>query len=144
MGSAIDGSAPATEHAVYIANALDPGPHDLSFSDFTVDGRGGLASAFHFFHSEPGAPNATGVTVQRLHVTGTQQAIILWDSTLRDITFDMVDITGALTYAVRYETVGSTGIVFSNITSTGSGFAGFHSSEGAAPVGVTFSNSSFE
>ena len=37
--------------------------------------------------------------VRRLHVIGTQQAIIVWNSTLRNITFDTVDITNALAYA---------------------------------------------
>ena len=141
-GSATSPSAPAVDHAIYIANALDPGPHDLLFSDITVDGRGGLASAFHFFHSSAGAPNASNVTVRRLHVTGTQDAIILWDSTLHDITFDSVDITDALSYAIRYEALGSTGMILSNITSTASGREGFYSSEGPDPPGVTISNSS--
>ena len=132
------------DHAVYIAHALGSGPHDLLFEDITVDGRGGLASAFHFYHSEPGAPNAHGVTVRGLHVRGTQQAIILWDATLRNITFDNVDVTGALAYAVRFETVGPTGIVFSNITSTGSGYRGFYSSLGAHPAGVKFVNDAFD
>jgi hypothetical protein len=141
-GSATSSSAPATDHAIYIANALKPGPHDLVFTDITVDGRGGLASAFHFFHSSGAAPNASRMTVRRLHVTGTQQGIIMWDETLHDITFDSVDITGALNYAIRYETVGSTRIVFSDITSTGSGYQGFYSTEGPDPAGVTFSNTS--
>ena len=62
---------------------------------------------------------------------------------MRNITFDDVDITGALGYAVRYESVGSTGIVFKNITSTGSGLKGFYSTQGSRPAGVTFSNNSF-
>ncbi len=41
--------------------------------------------------------------------------------TLRNITFDTATITDALSVAVRYESPGATGIVFANITSTGSG-----------------------
>lgn len=141
-GSATTRSSPAQEHAFYIANALEPGPYNLLFEDIVVDGRGGLASAFHLFHSAEGAPNATNVTVRRLRVTGTQQAIMLWDSTLRDVVFDDVTITGAMTYAIRYESSGSSGIVLSNITSTGSGYAGFYSSEGARPTGLTFRQAS--
>jgi hypothetical protein len=69
-------------------------------------------------------------------VTGTQQAIIIWNSTLRNITIDGATITNALAYAVRYESDGATGIVLSNITSTGSGYAGFYS-PGHQPPGVT-------
>ena len=143
-GSARTRSSSALDHAIYIAQALDPGPHDLLFEDIAVDGRGGLASAFQFFHSEPGAPNASKVVIRRLHVRGTQQAIILWDPTLRNVRFEDVDISGALLYAVRYETVGSKGIVLSHVTSTGSGTQGFYSTEGNAPDGVTVVDSTFE
>jgi len=140
-GSSTSRSAPAVDHAVYIANALDPGPHDIAFENLTVDGRGGLASAMHFFHSTPAAPNASDLTVRGLQVIGTQQAIMLWDPTLRNIRFDDVRITNALVYAVRYETVGAKGIVLSDVRSTGSGFAGFFSSRGSSPSGITITNS---
>jgi hypothetical protein len=128
----------ATDHAIYVAMAVG-GPHDLLFEDVTVDGRGGLASAFHFFRSDSANLNAWNVTVRRLTVTGTQQAIMLWDPTLRDITFETAVITDALSVAVRYESPGATGIVLEGITSTGSGSGkGFQSSLGPAPPGVTF------
>lgn len=142
-GRATSASAPGNDHAISVAQAVG-GPHDLLFEDITVDGRGGLAGAIVFYYSTATERNAWNVTVRRLHVTGTQQAIMLWDPTLRDITFDTADITDALSLAVRYESPGATGIVFANITSTGSGSGkGFHSSLGAAPPGVTFSNNSF-
>jgi hypothetical protein len=137
-GSATSHSAPALDHAIYVANALDPGPHDLVFDNVAVDGRGGLASALHFFHSSAGAPNASHVTIRDLRVTGTQQAVILWDSTLRDIVFEGGTITGAMNYAIRYETTGSLGIVIRDMTSVGSGFDGFYSSLGSAPAGISF------
>jgi hypothetical protein len=137
-GSAHFASSPALDHAFYIANALDPGPHDLLFENITVDGRGGLASAFQFFHSTSAAPNASDLIVRGLRVTGTQQGLILWDPTLHDITFDDVVINGAFAYGVRYETVGSTDILLSNVTSRRSGFGGFRSSQGSHPPGVTF------
>jgi hypothetical protein len=87
--------------------------------------------------------NAWNVTVKRLHVTGTQQAIIMWDPTLRTFRFDGADITNALSHAVRHEAKGASGIVYANITSTGSGVRGFYSSMGSKPSGVTFSNNSF-
>jgi hypothetical protein len=142
-GRATSASGPATDHAFYIAQAVG-GPHDLLFEDITVDGRGGLASAFHFYHSDSSHPNAWNVTVRRLYVSGTQQAIILWDPTLRNITFDTATITDALSVAVRYESPGATGIVLANITSTGSGSGrGFYSSLGSSPDGVTFVANSF-
>ena len=134
----------ASDHAFYISQGLGTGPHDLLFEDITVDGSGYLASAFHFFHSDAMHPNASDVTVRRLTVTGTQQAIILWDDTLRNITFDYADIAGALNVAVRYESAGATGVTLANIVSTGSGSgSGFYSSLGDQPPGVTFDNNSF-
>ncbi len=142
-GRATTASAPADDHAIYVSQATD-GPHDLLFEDITVDGTGGLASAFHFYHSDATHRNASNVTVRRLHVRGTQQAIMLWDETLRDITFDTADIVDALSFAVRYESPGATGIVLANMTSTGSGSGkGFHSSLGPNPPGITFANDSF-
>ena len=136
-GQATSADAPATEHAFYISNAKGVGPNHLLFEDITVDGTGGLASAFQFDHGDAANPNASNVTVRRLHVTGTQQAIILWVPTVHDITFDDVTISRASRYAIRYETRGATGIVMSNITSTGTGSQGFYSSEGSDPAGLT-------
>ena len=141
-GSATSADAPAVDHAFYISNARVEGPHDLLFEDITVDGSGGLASAFHFDHGTAADPNATGVVVRRLHVTGTQQALILWQPPLHDITFDQVDISGALSHAIRFESIGATDIVFSNITSTGSGNEPFFSMLGAHPPGVTLTDDS--
>lgn len=142
-GGATNASAPASDHGIYISQATD-GPHDLLFEDITVDGTGGLASAFHFYHSDPTHRNAWNVTIRRLYVRGTQQAIMLWDGTLRDVTVDTADIVDALSVAVRYESPGATGIVLANIRSTGSGSGkGFQSSLGPSPPGVTFINNSF-
>jgi hypothetical protein len=138
-GRATSASGPTTDHAFYLSYAIG-GPHDLLFEDITVNGAGHLASAFHFYHSDGADQNARNVTVRRLLVSGTQQAIILWDPTLRNITFDTAQITDAISFAVRYETTGSKGIVFKNITSKGSGSAGFYSTQGSAPAGVTFVN----
>ena len=134
-------SSPTTDHAFYNSYAVG-GPHDLLFEDISVNGAGHLSSAFHFFHSNATNQNAWNVTVRRLRVTGTQQAIILWDPTLRNITFDTATISNALDVAVRYETVGAKGVHLTNITSTGSGNYGFYSSQGSHPAGVTFTNDS--
>ena len=136
-GNATSASSPTTDHAFYISEAVG-GPHDLRFSDITVDGAGGLATAFHFFHSDEANQNAWNVTIERLHVKGTQQAIVLWDATLHDITIDTADISDALRFAIHYEQ--GAAITLANITSTGSGSAGFYSSLGSTPAGVTFVN----
>lgn len=133
-----------TDHAIYISQALGTGPSGLVLEDITVDGRGGLASAVQFFHSDAAHPNAHDVTIRRLTVTGTQQALILWDGTLRNITVDYADISGALNTAVRYEAAGASGITLANIWSTGSGSgSGWVSSLGAQPSGVVLDNNSF-
>ncbi len=139
-GSATSASAPAVDHAVYIANAAGEGPHDILIEDLTVDGGGYLASAVHFDHGDDTNPAASKVTVRRLSVVGTQQAIILWEPRLHDITFDGATIRDALRYAVRYESIGGSGIVFANMTSTGSGVQGFFSSQGVTPAGVALTN----
>ncbi|HEY7131881.1 MAG TPA: hypothetical protein VH440_06495 [Candidatus Limnocylindrales bacterium] len=142
-GSATSISSGTTDHAFYISDAKGTGPHDLVFEDISVDGRGGLATAFHFFHSQSGSPNASSVTVRRLTVTGTQQAILLWDGTMRNIQFDHATITGVLKYGVRYESAGASGIRFSYITTRNSGSRGWYSSMGAHPAGVTLVGNSF-
>jgi hypothetical protein len=142
IGLATTSSGRTWEHAVYFSHAKTTGPHHIVIDDLTVDGRGGLASAIHFDHGTAANPAATNVLIRRMKVTGTQQAIILWTPTVHNVTFDTVTISNALGYAVRYESIGATGIVFKNITSTGSGLKGYYSSQGASPSGVTFSNNS--
>jgi hypothetical protein len=121
------------------------GPHDLLLESLTVDNpTHSIEAALNFYHSDASNRNAWNVTVRRLQVNGTQQAITLWDPTLRNITVDTATITNALRVAVRYESAGASGITFANITSTGSGSGtGFRSSEGPSPPGVTLINNSF-
>ena len=130
------------DHGIYIAHAVRVGPHDLLFKNITVDGRGNLASAVHFDHGDTTNPPAWNVTVLGLHVTNTQQAIILWSDRLKNIVFDGADISGAKAYGVRFESSGASGIVFRNITSVNSGYRGFYSSMGSSPPGVTLLNNS--
>jgi hypothetical protein len=132
------------DHAVYFSHAVG-GPHDLVLDGLVVDGGGGLDSALHFYHSDSANANAWNVRVRRLRVTGTWQAVILWDKTLRDISIDDARITDARNVAVVFESPGADGIVFSNFYSTGSGAGrGFYSTLGDRPPGVTFVNSSFD
>ena len=80
------------------------------------------------------------IAVRGLRVTGTQQGLILWGPTLHDITFDNVVITGALTYGVRYETVGSTDILLSNVTSADPASPGSGAARDRIRPGITFDN----
>jgi hypothetical protein len=141
-GNATSLSAPTTDHAIYVSEALD-GPHDLLFENLTVDGQGGLASGLVFYHSDASNLNAWNVMIRRLRITGTQHGIILWDQTLHDITIEAATITDVLGSAISYESPGATNILLSDVTSTGSGAGtGFQSSLGPAPPGVTFRNTS--
>ena len=128
---------------MYFSKAVG-GPHDIVLENLSVDGSGGLDSAIHAFHSDAANENAWNVTITGLSVSGTDQAIILWDSTIHDWTIRDSTITNATDYAVRYESPGATGINFTNVTSTGSATGrGFYSSLGTNPPGVTFTNNSF-
>ena len=136
---------PPRDQGIYVSNAAGDGPHDLLFEDIRVDGAGGLASAFAFGHDWGVA--AHDVTVRRLAVTGTEQAIILWSTPpLRNITFDGATIRDARKFAIRYEFDGEAfaGIHFQGISSAGSGEGGFFSSKGPQPPGVSFSNNQLQ
>jgi hypothetical protein len=137
----LTGTGGINDHAIYFSLA-DGGPHDLVLEDITVDGTGGLSTALHFYHSDSANKNAWNVTVRRLTVNRVQQAIMLWDSTLRNIRIDTATITNSRDFAISYEHAAA-GIVLANITSTGSGQLGFYSSMGATPPGVSFVNNSF-
>lgn len=140
-GRATSPSAPNTDAAIYIAHAVG-GPHHLRFVDINVDGSGHLGSAIQFYHHDSRNPNARNVEIRNLTVNRTQVAIMIWDSTLRNITIDTATVTNAMRFAVSYEKPGE-GILLRNITSTRSGVRGFDSSYGKYPPGVTFRNNSF-
>lgn len=140
-GRSTSPSASNTDQAIYIAQAVG-GPHDLRLLDINVDGRGYLGSAIQFYHHYSDNPNAWNVLIRGLTVTRTQVAIMIWDSTLRNITVESAKITNAMRHAVSYEAAAS-GILLKNNTSTGSGEEGFSSSYGKNPPGVTFSGNSF-
>lgn len=139
-GGATSASSGATEHAIYIANAAGVGPNHLLLQDISVDGRGGLGSAIQFDHGTSASPNGSYITIRRLHITGTQQAILFWSPAVRNITFDTVDIHSAIRFAVRFESLGASGVVLTNVVSTGSGAQGFYSSMGSHPPGLTLRN----
>ena len=124
-------------HAVYFSWAASPGAHDIILDGLTVDDPNGYMTAgFHFYHSDAANPNVNNVTIRNSHVIGTQQAIIMWDTTVHDVVVEDSTITGAKSTAVTYEH--GTAITLRRVTSTGSGVVGFYSSLGANPPGVTF------
>ncbi len=131
---------------VYFAQALGVGPHDLLVEDLTVDGSDpfSLWSAIHAYHGTVVAPPSYNVTIRRLKVTGTPFPIVLWDDTAvqHDWLIDGATISGAGSYAVRFESVGARNILLNAMTSTGSGYGGFYSSMGTTPPGVSFTNDS--
>lgn len=141
-GRATSISAPTTDHAIYFSEAVG-GPHDILIDGLTVDGSGYLASAVHFYHHDQVNANAWNTTIKNVYVNGTQQALIIWDTSLHDILVDNFNVTNALDNALRYENAG-TKITVQNSTSTGSGSgSGFYSSYGLNPPGLTLINDSF-
>lgn len=140
-----------SEHGAYFSHSQD-GCHDILIEDFTVEATDamGLASGIHADHADNGLVNAYNVTVRNLTFHGNgaqgssvQDGIILWTVPLHDWTFDGATITNDNGNSVRYEATG-TNIVFQNVTTTGSRFQPFYSSQGANPPGVTFINCSFQ
>ena len=132
------GGSGATDHGVYISRAIG-GVHDIMLEDFDVDGSpaDGLHSALHLYHSTPDQPNGHTITARRWRVRGTNQAIIVWDATVRDIVVEDVRIENARSAAVRYEQGGT--LTLRRVISSGTpGGKGFYSSLGANPPGVTF------
>jgi hypothetical protein len=130
-------------HGVYISRASSPGAHDIVIDGYTVeDPNFALKSAVHFYHNEPGNPNAWNVTIRNMQVTGTDQAVMIWDQTLHDVVVEYSTITAARKGGVRYE-YGSA-ITLRQITSTGSGQYGFYSSVGTSPPQVSILNCNFD
>ena len=134
---------PPRDQGIYISNTETDGPHDLLFEDITVDGVGGLTSAFAIGHDWGAA--AHDVTIRRLTVDNAEQAYILWSTpALRNITLDGARITNARKFAIRYEADGDpfVGIVIKDVISSGSADGGFFSTGGQSPPGLTIINSS--
>ena len=141
-GSATTTGGPSTDHAIYVSKAAG-GPHDLVFEDITVDGRGGLG-AIHFFSHVRRQPECLERVGPRVdgdwdpaghHPVGLHPA--------PNIVIDHATVTDALSYGVRYEDPGSD-IFLANVTTTGSGRQGFHSSMGSNPPGIVFIGDTLE
>ncbi len=132
--SIVSASTGSGDHALYFSQAVG-GPHDILIDGLRVDGSGGVDSALHFFHSDAVNANAWNVTVRRLAVTATDQAIVVWDATIRNLLIEDSTITGATGSAIRYE---AGQVTLRRVASTSSGQYGFYSSKGPNPPGVTF------
>lgn len=130
------------DHSIYIADSASPGVHDILVENYTVDGAGGVNTALTMYHSAAGFPNASNVTVRNIDVTGTNQAIEIWDATINGLLIEKAAIRNVRSRAVRYET--GKAVTLKDMVSTGTpSGVGFYSSKGATPADVTFINCSF-
>lgn len=129
----------ATDHAIYGAHAAGAGPNNFLFEDIDIDCSGGLASGFHFYHSESGNPNCSYWTTRRFVIKRAQQGLILWDSTMHDMVFEDGTITDSSQTAVTYHNP-TRGNKLTRVNSTGSGQTGLYAPSGQA--GLTLNNCS--
>lgn len=132
-------------HAIYFSKAASPGPHDLLIDGLTVVDTGQIKAALHFYHDYlSGAGddgyNTQNVTIRNAHISGTDQAVMIWARTINNVLIEDSTITGAR-IAVRYEY--GNGITLRRVTSTGSSI-GFYSLLGPNPPGVTFIDTSLK
>ena len=136
------GDTPTHGHAVYFSWAVG-GAHDILIDNMFVDDPNGwVTAAWHFYHSDASNQNAWNVTIRNSKVTGTNQAVMLWDATLHDIVIEDTTFTGAKQFAIRYEEAAAARrVTLRRVTSTGSGQQGFFSYSGSNPPGVTFIDS---
>jgi hypothetical protein len=139
-------SSDINAQGVYFAHASGTGPNHLLLEDLTVDGSDPLSlwSAIHAYHGDSSHPPSSNVTIRRLTVRGTFNAVVLWNNTgiQRNWLIEGAKISGARERAVRFESIGATNIVLKDMVSTASGTGGFYSSLGAHPPGVSFVNDS--
>jgi len=144
MSSCRSNSGSINEQGIYFAHAAGVGPHDLLLEDIAVDGSGTnpLWSAIHAYHGDSANPGSYNVTIRRLHVTGTTNAIVLWVDGLHDWLIEGGTITNAADHAISFNSSPASNIVFKDLVSTGSGSSGFSSLVGTTPRGVTFVNDS--
>lgn len=135
----------ANDWAIYIAEAIG-GPHDILFDGLTFVAaptnplHGVLQFYTHGYGN--GTTGSWNVTARNINITGSSQALLVWDPTARDIIIEDATVTNATRFAVRYESGSPT--TFRRVTSTGSGVQGFYSSKGPNPPEVTFVDTNFK
>ncbi len=129
----------ANDHGIYISEAIG-GVHDILFDGltFVAAPTNPLHSVLHLYNHgyDNGTTGSYNITFRNANITGSRQAIILWDRFSSNILIEDTTITGATNFAVRYEK--GSPVTLRRVTSTGSGVQGFYSSLGPNPPGVTF------
>lgn len=118
------------------------GNHDILVDGFKSSAA--LWSQVHIYHDDQAGPgygitikNAQWILSRQPHA---QMGIVAWSTKIRDYLFEDITISGANEYAIRHA-VGGT-MIFRRVTSTNSGKAGFYSSLGSNPAGITRENCS--
>lgn len=122
------------DHAVYFSSSSTPST-GITIDDLTVDSpAGGVQSALHFYVQPALGVGPQGVAVNRMAVSGTDQAVMCYDDSLRGLAVNDSTIAGARVYAVRYQYPNAT-VALSRVASTGSGSKGLY-----VPAGVSTAN----
>jgi hypothetical protein len=119
------------DHSIYFSSDA---AHDILIEDYTSTPGQGIASALQFHHS----PNVYNLTVRRMHVSGTQSAILMYDSTLHDVLIEDSDIRDARDVALNVAWTGAN-VVLKNVVSTGGTYYVY-----GQPAGLTLINCSFQ
>ena len=107
---------PENDHLIYFSK---DGAHDILIEDYTATPGASIQSALQFYHS----PNVYDLTVRRMHVVGTQSAILIYDGTVHDVLIEDSDIRDARDAALNVATTGAN-VVLRNVTSVNSGGGG--------------------
>ena len=124
----------ATAWGLYFGDAQGTGHHHIRARGWTVRaGHKGLAGGLQFYHSDPGSGNynAHDIEVDGWLIDQTEQAIMVWDDTIKNIWIHDVTITKSGVYAVRQQYGAFT---LERVVSTGSGSKGL---QAASPSRVT-------
>jgi hypothetical protein len=132
MLPSIVASTANNDHLIYFSKDA---AHDILIEDYTATPGASIKSALQFYHS----PNAYNVTVRRMHVVGTQSAILMYDGTVHNVLIEDSDIKNARDVALNVATIG-TNVVLRNVTSVNSGGTYYPNGK---PAGLSLVNCSF-
>ena len=130
---------------MYFSWSASPGPHDILIDGLTITAPGVyMTCGVTFYHSDAANPNAHDVMIRNVNLTSkaVDQGLLPWDNSLDRLTFEDWTLQG-IRIGCQYECSSAvTGVVFRRWKSTGSE-AGWVSTKGNPPPGVTFDNCSF-
>jgi len=121
------------DHLIYFSSDA---AHDILIEDYTATPGAGVQSALQFHHS----PNVYNLTVRRMHVVGTQSAIVIYDGTVHDVLIEDSDIRDARDDALNVAATGAN-VVLRNVTSVNSGGTYYPNGK---PAGLSLVNCSFQ